>query len=89
MKKVSKKDIADYINLFNPIDKAGAYGIQELDEVFIDRIEGDYDNVVGLPLNKLRKLLKDAFNFSATTNIMRSARSLATLVFRPEKRSDE
>jgi len=59
MKKVSKKDIVDYIRSFNPIDKAGAYGIQELDEVFIDRIEGDYDNVVGLPVNKLRKLLKE------------------------------
>ncbi|MFA4967405.1 MAG: Maf family protein [Candidatus Margulisiibacteriota bacterium] len=59
MKKVSKKDIVDYIKSFNPIDKAGAYGIQELDEVFIDRIEGDYDNVVGLPVNKLRKLLKE------------------------------
>lgn len=58
MKKVSVKDIIDYVAKFKPIDKAGGYGIQELDEIFIEYIKGDYDNVVGLPVLKLGKMLK-------------------------------
>jgi len=57
MKKVSPAVIKDYVDSGRPLDKAGAYGIQEIEEVFIDRIEGDYDNVVGLPVEKLKQLL--------------------------------
>lgn len=56
-KKISAKDILDYVNSGRPLDKAGAYGIQEIEEIFIDKIEGDYDNVVGLPVYKLKKIL--------------------------------
>lgn len=57
MKKVKLKEIQEYIRSSRPMDKAGAYGIQETDDVFINKIEGDYDNVVGLPVRKLKKLL--------------------------------
>jgi len=57
MKKASDKDIRNYIDTHKPLDKAGSYGIQEMDEVFIDKIVGDYDNVVGLPVKLLKKLL--------------------------------
>lgn len=57
MKKVSAKTIHDYVGTGGPLDKAGAYGIQEIEEAFIDRIYGDYDNVVGLPTGKLQKIL--------------------------------
>ena len=40
------------------MDKAGAYGIQGKAGVFVQKIEGDYYSVVGLPLNKLYKMLK-------------------------------
>ncbi|PIS29809.1 septum formation protein Maf [Candidatus Saganbacteria bacterium CG08_land_8_20_14_0_20_45_16] len=57
MKKASDQTIHHYIETFKPLDKAGAYGIQEMDKVFINKIVGDYDNVVGLPVKLLKKLL--------------------------------
>jgi septum formation protein len=49
--------IADYLTVANPLDKAGAYGIQESGERIIAGIRGDYDNVVGLPVARLTRLL--------------------------------
>jgi septum formation protein len=60
MRKVGPRAIADYVATGRPLDKAGAYGIQEIEEVFIDRIAGDYDNVVGLPVAALKILLKES-----------------------------
>jgi len=58
--KISKREINLYIRLCRPFDKAGAYGIQEFSSLFIRKIEGDFFNVVGLPLNLLYRLLKKA-----------------------------
>jgi len=57
MRKVSEKDIVDYVKSGKPLDKAGSYGIQEIEGAFIENIDGDYNNVVGLPLEKVRELL--------------------------------
>jgi septum formation protein len=51
-------DIASYVATGEPMDKAGAYAIQGRASRFIPRIEGSYDNVVGLPLAGLLQLLK-------------------------------
>ena len=52
-RKLSDKEIWDYINTGSPMDKAGAYGIQDdFGAVFVDHINGCYYNVVGLPLSK-------------------------------------
>jgi septum formation protein len=51
-------DITTYVATGDPMDKAGAYGIQGRAAEWIPRIEGDYNNVVGLPLARLASLLK-------------------------------
>lgn len=58
MKKVALREINAYAKSGRPLDKAGAYGIQEIEGIFIDRVDGDYDNVVGLPVRALRRLLR-------------------------------
>jgi len=47
--------IRDYLSRINPLDKAGAYAIQESGEKIISEISGSYSNVVGLPLERLRE----------------------------------
>jgi len=54
---LTNEQINYYVEKFLPLDKAGAYGIQEVPSNFIKSIEGEYENVVGLPLIKLKKLL--------------------------------
>jgi septum formation protein len=58
MKKLSKDMIDEYVATGEPMDKAGAYGIQEKGDVFIEKIDGDFTTVVGLPLARLAATLK-------------------------------
>lgn len=51
--KLSDREIEDYVASGEPMDKAGAYAIQGLASKFVDRIDGCYFNVMGLPLAKL------------------------------------
>lgn len=53
MKDFTDQDISDYIATGEPMDKAGGYAIQERGAVFVEKIDGSYSNVVGLPLSKL------------------------------------
>lgn len=57
-KKLSDKEIASYIKKEHPLDKAGSYGVQGVGAVLVERIEGDFFNVVGLPVAKLTQTLK-------------------------------
>lgn len=56
---LTDREIAAYIATGEPMDKAGAYGYQGLASLFVERIKGDYFNVVGLPLCLLGRMLAD------------------------------
>lgn len=59
MYHVSDNEIEEYIKTEEPLDKAGAYGIQGIAAKFIEKIEGDYNNVVGLPVSALYQRIKN------------------------------
>jgi septum formation protein len=52
-------EIDAYVKSREPLDKAGAYAIQGLGSVFVEKIDGDYYNVVGFPLSALTEALKE------------------------------
>jgi septum formation protein len=57
-RKMTLQEIESYISTGEPLDKAGAYAIQGLGAVIVKKIEGDYFNVMGLPLSSLTEALK-------------------------------
>jgi len=63
-KDLSEDDINDYISTNESLDKAGAYGIQGYGALLVEEIQGDYFNIVGLPISRLSDLLKKHFNIN-------------------------
>ena len=57
---LTESEIAWYVQTGEPLDKAGAYGIQGKGAVLVEKIEGSYDNVVGLPLTAVYEMLTEA-----------------------------
>ena len=62
-RELGESEIAEYIESGEPMDKAGAYGIQGGAGKFVTETDGEYTNVVGLPKEALTKLLKEEFTF--------------------------
>lgn len=58
--EMSEEEIGWYVSTGEPMDKAGAYGIQECGALFVEAIEGNYSNVVGLPMPTTWRLLRRA-----------------------------
>jgi septum formation protein len=59
MSEISDDEIRDYVANGEPMDKAGAYAIQGMASRWIPRIEGDYSNVVGLPVARVYAILRE------------------------------
>ncbi|MBU3108245.1 Maf-like protein [Clostridium gasigenes] len=57
--EITDEEIKQYIETREPLDKAGSYGIQGYGGIFVEKINGCYYNVVGLPLNSLNKMIKN------------------------------
>ena len=57
-RKMTMREIEEYVRTGEPLDKAGAYAIQGLGAAIVKKIEGDYNNVVGLPISALMKVLR-------------------------------
>lgn len=58
MYPMTEQQIISYIRMGEPMDKAGAYGIQGKGALFVEKINGDYNNVVGLPIAKVFQMIK-------------------------------
>jgi len=56
---LTRERIAEYFRIVNPLDKAGAYGIQQGRELIIDGLDGSLNNVMGLPIEFLRERLEN------------------------------
>lgn len=70
IRRLSPQQIAAYVASGEPMDKAGAYAVQGLGSVLVERLEGDYFNVVGLPLPRLARLLEE-FGLDVLANAAR------------------
>jgi len=57
---LTNNDILNYIDTYNPYDKAGSYGIQDRFSIHINKITGCYYNVMGFPISKFHRKLKSA-----------------------------
>ena len=55
---LSEEEIKNYVATNSPFDKAGGYGIQDEGALFVKKINGDFYNVMGLPIAKLSRILK-------------------------------
>ena len=58
---LTDREIEHYVENFSVLDKAGSYGIQEYASIFVSKIDGDYFNIVGLPLCKLATMIYEEY----------------------------
>ncbi len=59
-RSLPKQEIEDYLDTDEPYDKAGSYAIQGKGGVMVDRVEGSYSNIIGLPIKETLELIKKA-----------------------------
>lgn len=57
LKPLTKEQIVQYVKEKNPSDKSGGYAIQEIGESFVEKIEGDMSNIIGLPIDEIKHTL--------------------------------
>ena len=59
VKNMEDSEIINYVDTYNVLDKAGSYAIQSKFAVYIEKIEGDFNTIVGLPINRLYDIFKE------------------------------
>lgn len=59
VKKMEDSEILNYIDTYHVFDKAGSYAIQSKFAVYVEKIEGDYSAIIGLPIHRLYDILKE------------------------------
>ena len=59
---LNKDDIMNYIKTSSPYDKAGSYGIQDYSSIFVEKIDGCYNNVIGFPIARFNHICKNILN---------------------------
>ena len=59
VRKMDDQEIINYVDTEEPYDKAGSYAIQSSFAAFVDRIEGNYMGIIGLPINRVYEILKE------------------------------
>lgn len=68
-KDYGDKDILEYIESSSPFDKAGSYGIQDAGFTFVEKIEGNLDNVIGFPMKLFKKMLNEGDKYGEIKKI--------------------
>ena len=58
LRALSERAIRDYVSRMNPLDKAGAYAIQEEGHLIVEAVDGSYSNVVGLPVKEVLEAME-------------------------------
>lgn len=58
-KNLTAEQITQYVSTHEVLDKSGSYAIQEIGEMFVDKIEGSYTNIMGLPVDEVKDLLRE------------------------------
>ena len=71
---LTQSEIDFYVSSDEPYDKAGGYAVQGLASLFIDGLDGDYFNVVGLPVKRFHDLLRDEFGIDLARVIQESTK---------------
>lgn len=69
-KELSDLDINNYLNTMEYSDKAGSYAIQGYGELLVKKIEGDFNNIVGLPISNISDKLKSLFNIDLLEGVV-------------------
>jgi len=59
---LNESEVLKYISTSSPYDKAGSYGIQDYSSIFVEKINGCYDNVLGFPLSRFNYICKNILN---------------------------
>lgn len=72
-RQLGADEIADYLEKIDPLDKAGAYAIQEHGEMIVEKTEGSFSNVVGLPVERLGEELKYFTSQAPGKNVARGS----------------